>query len=518
MSYRTATIPVVLLASVFGFAAVPASAQKSKDTLRVSVYQPIAIIDAIFDPQPQTNMFDRVVFDALVNYDVENRKYVPGLAESWKRIDPLTMEFKLRKGVKFHDGSDFDADDVVYTFAFVRDPKVKFRFKGTRFGAYDKITKIDKYTVRIKTKKPFAGLLSRLTTSPPIYPSDYHSKLENKKAFGKKPIGTGPYKAVQVSSSKGIILVRNEDYKHGNVGKPAGNIKRIVITEVPSAQTQVARMMTGQQDLMYEVTKDVSEFLAKNPALNITVKPTIRFIYFMPDAANRSKIGVFKDKRVREALMMGIDRKAIAKALLPKSIAEMPLQKAMCHSWHVGCVVELDPPSYNPEKAKKLLAAAGHPKGFKLALTTWGSSIQTAEAIAGQLRRIGITASVDKLSIGGFVKKRAQGKVQAFVSLWDNAGGLPDVDSTAGFFYLPGSRNYNHNKMLSKLVLDARYEIDPKKRETLYKKLFDTATKERYSMPVVPIAAIVAHSKELIVPMGGPKKSEGFMFNLLKWK
>ncbi len=166
-------------------------------------------------------------------------------------------------------------------------------------------------------------------------------------------------------------------------------------------------MMTGQQDIMYQVPKDIADFLANNPDLAVTTRPSIQFIYFIPDAADRSGIGVFKDKRVREALMMAIDRKAIANALLPKEIADMPLQKSMCHEWHVGCAASLSPPEFNLAKAKKLLAEAGHPNGFKIALTTWGPSVQAAEAIAGQLRRIGVNASVDVQSVGGFVKKRA---------------------------------------------------------------------------------------------------------------
>ncbi|MGE3646660.1 MAG: ABC transporter substrate-binding protein [Beijerinckiaceae bacterium] len=506
----------VSLLGACALSVLPAAAQKSKDTLRVGVYQPISVVDGVFDPHPQTNLMDRMVFDFLLTYDADQRKYMPGLAESWKRIDPLTMEFKLRKGVKFHDGSEFDADDVVYSFDFVTDPNVKFRFKDTTYGNIDKATKIDKYTVRVKTKKPFAAFESRLANSPPIFPSDYHSKLEAKNFFGRKPIGTGPYKAVEVTPSR-VVLEKNPEYKHGNSGKPAGKIGRIEIAHVPDAQTQVARMMTGQQDLMYQVPNDIAQFLKQNPDIEITTIPSIQFIYFIPDAADRSGVGVFKDKRVRQAVMMGIDRKAIAKALLPKEIADMPLQKSMCHEWHVGCKATLSPPEYNVEKAKKLLAEAGHPNGFKLALTTWGPSVQTAEVVAGQLRKIGIDASVDKQSIGGFVKKRASGKVQAFVSLWDNGSGQPDVDSTAGFFYLPGSRNYAGDKALTKLVLDGKFELDLTKREATYQKLFDTVTAEGYGMPIFPIPAITAHTMSLNVPTHGTKKPEGVVVNRLSW-
>lgn len=494
-----------------------ASAQKSQNTLRVGVYQPMSIVDSVFDPGPQTDLISRMVFDSLLTYDSDNRKYLPGLAESWKRIDPKTIELALRKGVKFHDGSEFDADDVVYTFNFVTDPNVKFRFKDTAYGYIDKAVKVDKYTVRLVTKEPYAAIESRLAYSPPIFPSDYHSKLANKSQFGHNPIGTGPYKASEISATK-IVIVKNPEYKHGNAGKPAAKIGRIVISHIPDTQTQVANMMTGAQDLMYQVPKDTAEFFSNNPDLAVTTIPSVQFIYFMPDAADRSGIGVFKDKRVREALMHAIDRNGIAKAFLPKQIADLPLQKAMCHEWHPGCVSSLNPPEHNLEKARKLLAEAGYPNGFNLTLTTWGPSIQTAEAIAGQLRKIGVNATVDINSVVGFVKKRAQGKVQAFVSLWDNGSAQVDVDSTAGFFFLPGSRNYNHNKELSKLVLAGKRELDANKRAEIYRKLFDTVTSERYAMPVVPIPAVTAHRKTLVVPVTGTKKPEGFMFNLLHWK
>lgn len=147
-----------LLAATFLCSAAlsPAMAQKAKDTLRVGVHQPISVIDAIYDPQPQSNLMDRVVFDTLVAFDADKRELAPSLAESWTQIDPLTVEFRLRKDVKFHDGQPFDADDVVYTVNFILDPASRFRFKETRFGAIASAEKVDQYTVRIKTKQPLA--------------------------------------------------------------------------------------------------------------------------------------------------------------------------------------------------------------------------------------------------------------------------------------------------------------------------------------------------------------------------
>lgn len=495
----------------------PALAQKAKDTLRIGVYQPIATVDGIYDPQPQANLIDRVVFDGLVDYDSEQRKVVPGLAESWKRIDDRTVEFKLRQGVKFHDGSEFDADDVVYTIKFVMDPSSKFRLKETRFGEFESVEKVDKYTVRLKTKTTYAPLLNRLTTVLPIYPSDVHGKLADKSTFGRHPIGTGPYKAVEVSPSK-VVLVKNPDFKQVSVGQQEAKIGRIEISVVPDAQTQVARMMVGDQDMMYDVPTDIAEMMRPNPAIEITVLPSISFTYLMLDAADRTKIGHFKDKRVREAVMRAIDRKALVKALQPEKIAAMPLQQSMCHPWHIGCASTTSPPEFDLAKAKELMKEAGKADGFDLTLTTWGASRPVAEAVAGQLRRIGIRAKIDNLTVGAFVRKRAAGELPAYIVVWDNGGGNPDVESTAGFFYEPGSRNYNHDEELAKLAAQAKAELDLKKREEIYKRIFDKANLERYSMPVTPLGSVIAHSKDVKIPESGTKKPEGFMFNLLSWK
>ncbi|MDT2021082.1 ABC transporter substrate-binding protein [Methylocella sp. CPCC 101449] len=501
-----------------GLSPLPALAQKAKDTLRIGVYQPISIVDSIYDPQPQTDLITRSVFDTLVQYDAHKRQILPGLAESWTFVDDKTIEFKLRQGVKFQDGSDFDADDVVYTINFVMDPASKFRFKEARFGLFESVEKVDQYTVRLKLKQPFAPILARLTTTLPIYPSDVHSKLADKALFGRNPIGTGPYKVTMVDPSKGVVLEKNPYFKEVNLGQPAGKIGRIVIAPVPDQQTQLAKMMIGDQDLMYDVPSDIAGMMQSNPAIEISVRPSVSFTYLMLDAADRSGFGKFKDIRVREAMFRAIDRKALVNALQPKDIAALPLQQAMCPPQIMGCASSIDPPGYDLAKAKQLLKEAGQPDGFNLTITTWGAAQPVAEAVAGQLRKVGINASIDTLTSTGFVTKRAAGQLQAFIVLWDNGGGSPDVESTVNFMYEKGDRNYNQDPQLEDLQKQSQTEMDPKKREALLKRIFDRATSERYSMPITPLASVIAHSAEVKIPTGGTLKPEGFLFNLLAWK
>ena len=514
-TFTSLAVTGAMISGVSAFLVGSAFAQKSKDTVRFGLYQPIKILDRIYNPHPETNLTAPAVFDMLLFYDAEKRIYKPQLATSWKRINKLTMEFSLRKGVKFHDGSDFDADDVVYMVKFVTDPKTKFRFKGSRFGWIASVEKLDKYTVRFKSKRPYAPILSRLATGLSIYPSSVHGALKVKSDFGRNPVGTGPYKVTKVDPNKGIFFERNENYYNG--GKPAGIVKKLIARPIPDKQTQIAELMAGGLDIMYNVPKDQGENLAENPNFSISVTPTVSFVYVLFDSADRSGFGHFKNKKVRQAVLHAIDRKALVKALVPSQLHGQPLQRAICHDWHVGCVSSVPPIKHNLAKAKKLLAEAGLPNGFDVEITTWGPSRQIAIAVSGQLRKVGIKAKIDSLKIGGFVKKRARGKVQMFVSLWDNGGAAPDVDVTAGFFFMKGSRNYMGDKELTAAHAAGQVTFDLNKRKAVYQAAFDRVNDQAYMMPLVPLPVVLAHTKEIVVH-GGHKNPEGFELNRVSWK
>jgi peptide/nickel transport system substrate-binding protein len=497
--------------------AFTAHAQRAQDTVRVAVYQPVPIVDPIYNPSPETSLVANPVFDSLVHFDAEKREYRPLLAKSWERKDAKTIEFKLREGVKFHDGSAFDADDVAYSFEAYMDPKNNFRFKDNRFGWIEKVEKIDPFTIRITSKESFAPFLSRLTANIPIYPENVYRPLENKGDFGRKPVGTGPYRVVSFDPAKGeVVYERNDDYAMKDV-RAAGHIKKIVLSSIPDQQTQIAKLLSGGLDIVFGVEPDAIPSLRANPNLAVSVERTVSFTYIQFDVKNRSGIDVFKDKRVREALLMAIDRPGLVKAFVPQEHWNDKLQQSMCYEWHIGCASSLEPVKYDPVAAKKLLTEAGYPNGFDLALTTWGPSRRVAEAVAGQLRKIGVNAKVDSSTLGIFVQKRADGKIQTQVSLWDNGVAQPDIESTMSFFYQPSSRDAIGDPVLAKAVEDGQVELDPKKREAIYKAAFDRVTAERYSMPLVPNAAIVAHDKNLKL-LEGHKSPEGYELNYLEWK
>ena len=196
-------ITALALTVATGFAA---HAQRAQDTVRVAVYQPVPIVDTIYNPSPETSLVANPVFDSLVHFDAAKREY----RRCWQNRGNVwirrSVEFKLREGVKFHDGSAFDADDVMYSFEVFMDPEVQFSFKDNRFGWIEKVEKIDPFTVRIVSKEVVRTVSSRLTANIPIYPENIYRPLEIKGDFGRKPVGTGPYRVVSFDPAKGEVV------------------------------------------------------------------------------------------------------------------------------------------------------------------------------------------------------------------------------------------------------------------------------------------------------------------------
>lgn len=484
---------VVAAIGIIALTAGPqALAQKSKDTFRSAFRSPIRGLSYYYDPKPDTVFEQSAVFDGLVAYDEKAGKFEPLLAKSWKRIDAKTIEFELRDDVKWHDGEKFDADDVVYTYRWLIDPKTRIRFK--RFwGWIESVEKLGPYRVRITAKRPTPFDLTRHAYLTAILPEHIHGKLKNKVDFGRHPVGTGMYKAIQVDANKGIILERNDQYRHGGKGKPASNIKRMVFRAIPDTGTQIAEFLAGNLDMIRDMNLEQGENLAKQPGVELTVGQGISYLYMAIDAKGRSGVKALTDSRVRKALMMAVDRDAILKYRVGNRKVAVP--KAMCWKIQAGCDFDVPLPEYDPAGARKLLAEAGYPNGLNLEITTFDNPTirGAAELVSGMLARIGVRAKVDARVIGAYRKKQASGKIQVIAAAWP-AGGFPDVSGTLGFiFSTPPSRDYHGDDTLRKMARRMNGIMDPVKRRALGKMVFNRATEMAYFIPLGPNPVNVVH-------------------------
>ncbi len=499
-------------AGSLALAALPVDAQKAVDTLRIGVRDAPSSILIYDDPQPEAAAMSRAVFEPLLDIDPKTGKLEPLLARSWSWPNDRTLELKLREDVKFHDGSPFDADDVVYTLNFLVDPKVNLRFKAN-YEWIDRAEKIDRYSVRILLKHPTPVALLRLAVTLAILPSDLHSKYSVPSDFGRKtPVGTGPYKVELTDLNRGVILARDPAHRHG--GGPAA-IGRVHFVPIADAQTQIAQLMTGGLDLVRVENKDQVDLLGSDPRFAVTATQGQTYVYMAMDAANRSGNQALSDERVRRALVQALDRETLAKNVLPGN-EEVKAIDALCFRFQQGCDFSTKPAPFDRAAAKSLLAQAGYANGFDVEITATPGQQQIAEAIAGELRKVGVRANVEPLTFAAYRKKQRDGRQQILVSLW-TSGGMPDASATTDFFFSGGPRDYWRDPDLTKIHQDGLAVLDDAKRRTLYRKLFDIANEKSYVTPISTRPTVLVHTRDLGVEKGslGPA---GFEVHRTRWK
>lgn len=471
-----------------------AHANKADGVLRLAFSDPIEGIDQILDPKTETDFTDAAVFSRLLHYDPDTKSYKGELAESFKLIDPVTLEFKLKTGITFHDGSPFGADDVVYTVNYLADPRNKFRLK-TRFSFLKNAEKVDDRTVLVHMNKPYGPALARFASSLPIYPAAAHGALKDKADWGRHPIGTGPYRAVSIDASKGIVLEAFKDYKVGTPPK----IKKIEIKPIPDSQSQLAELMTGGIDAVAANSLDMVQVATSNPSLVATSTHDLNFLYVLLDAKGRSGVKPLQDIRVRQAIFMALDRDALRKAVVAAGKDAEQLNR-ICFGIQIGCPEGGKPPAFDPAAAKKLLADAGYANGFKVEITAFDAVRKAAEAIAGYLRAIGIEASVDSQTMAGYRQKQSGGKIQILVHSYSH-GGLPDAGYALDFFYGAADLDYAGDAKLKELSVQANSATDLALRQAAMKSAYDRIESESYIMPISANPTVFIHTKDVELDM-----------------
>ena len=236
------------VAGALGFA--PAQAQKAQDTLRVAWRDAIPNVDFYYNSIRTGLVVSHHVWDTLIYRDPESFQMKPLLATSWKYLDDTTLEFELRPGVVFHDGSRFTADDVVYTItSLLTDKQVSV---PSNYSFIEGVEKIDDLHLRIKLKRVFPAALEYFSMVLPIYPKAYRERVGGD--FSKMPVGTGPYKVTKVDGVTQIDMERNDAYFDGPKGKPS--IRRITIKEVADATGELTQILGGQADWIWQFSPD----------------------------------------------------------------------------------------------------------------------------------------------------------------------------------------------------------------------------------------------------------------------
>src|SRR6266436_6353182 len=349
---RAATLGSVLLLVSALFTPADLAAQTKDDTIVYAIQSDMQNWDPPNSVLRESIIMGYNVFDHLAARDLKTGKVGPSLAVSWKSVDDTTWEVKLRKGVKFHDGTPFTAKDVKASFDRVLNPENKLTARGNH-AKIKSIEVVDDLTARFKTDGPYPLFVERLTAQ--VMESEKVIKEKGHEWMQENPVGTGPYKLVKWSKKQEHLLMRNDDYWGP---KPAFKYVRIRI--IPEQATQLAELISGGVDVIKAVPPDQMDVINKSGAARTSTSPILRTAMLQLDQAGRTGPNPFTDRRVRQAANLAADHDAIIKHVL-NGLGDRVATAVnpMAFGWDAG----LKPYKQDLDRAKKLLAEAGYPSG-----------------------------------------------------------------------------------------------------------------------------------------------------------
>ena len=380
--------------------------------LSIALGGDVTSIDPHFHNLTPNNNIGAHVFDALVMKDASGR-IKPGLAESWRAVDDLTWEFRLRKGVKFHDGSDFTAADVAFSLDRVPNvPNSPSPFTTYTKQVTEKIV-VDPYTLLLRSAAPYPQMPSDMSTVLIVSSKAAAGATTGDFNSGKATIGTGPFKFVRWQKGDRIELARNDAYWGRK--SPWDKVTFRIITSDP---TRVASLLAGEVRAIENVpTNDLAK-LGSNKDLNLFRTVSVRLMYLHLDTA-RDKTPFATDKsgkpldknplrdlRVRRAMSKAINRQALVERVMEGAAAATG---QLMPEKFFGYIPAIRTEPYDPEGARRLLAEAGYPDGFGLTLhapnNRYVNDEQIAQAIAQMLTKAGIQTRVDAMPSSVFFSR-----------------------------------------------------------------------------------------------------------------
>ena len=500
----------------------------AKNTLRWASQGDALTLDPYAQNEGPTIAMNLTIMEPLVRND-ENLKFEPSLAESWKILEPTVWEFKLRKGVKFHDGDTFDADDAVFSIDRARSKNSDYK---SQIASIKEVKKVDDHTVHIVTSGPNPILPNQLVTIAMMSKQwaekhdvkdvqDYKNKQETYAV--RNANGTGPFKLQLREPDVRTILVKNEDW-WGLKQNPT-NIDEIVYTPIANQATRVAALLSGELDFLLDPPlQDIARIKAA-PGLKVKSTPQNRTIFLGMDvgspelrSSNVKGKNPFADAKVRQAVYQAIDIKAIQQKVMRGDAEPAGI---ITPSFVNGWTKELDQrPPFDAEASKKLLSEAGYPNGFEVKLDCpndrYINDEAICQAVVGMLGKVGIKTALDAQSKSLHFPKLQNKKSDFYMLGW----GVPTLDSHYVFSFLYktngtwNSTGYS-NPEVDKLTSEMDQEIDIEKRNQMIAKAWEIVKKDGVYAPLHHQVITWAMRDKLDMPII-PNDSPQFRYATMK--
>ncbi len=497
-------------------AALLAAGAQAQNNLSIAFADPISSAD----PQLNNHAGDRSLalhfWDSIIN-SRDGGKLEPALAASWRALDDRTWEFKLRSDIKWQDGTPFTADDIVFSFQRARAVPGSVASYAGALRTVESTTAKDAHTVIVKTNTPNPMLPLDIAS---IYIVSKHvgekSKTEDYNA-GRAVVGTGPYKLVSYTPGDRSVFERSPSY-YGT--KPLWD--KVTYRFINNGAARTAALLAGDVDVIDKVAVTDVEKLRKTPTVSVYTYPGLRVLPLQPtfragpsefitdNAGKPLDKNPLLDQRVRQALSIAINRKALVDRVLQGTVTE-------ANQWMpkgtFGYNPEVKDIAFNPEQAKKLLAEAGFPQGFQISIHVPGDRYpqapESVQAVAQFWTRVGVKTKVEVMPWAVYSAKATKNEFAVSVIAWGNGTGeagygllqtLATNDPKRG----RGANNWGRysNESVDKALDAATVEFDARRREAMFRHSVKLVTDDVGHIPLFHYQNIWAAKKGLkVVPL-----------------
>lgn len=475
---------------------LPAGAQ----TLTIGAGAPVTSMDPHFHNLGPNNALTMHIFDRLIERDGRARPH-PSLATAWRVVSDTVWELDLRQGVTWHDGRPFTADDVVFTFARVPNvPNSPGGFGGF-LRAITRVEVLNPHRIRLHTSAPHPLMPLDLASVSIIARHAAEAAATEDFNQGRAAIGTGPYRLLAYRPGDRVEMARNDAWFAGP--EPWARVSyRMLLNDA----SRTAALLAGDVDLIEQIpTSDLAR-LRREPRVTVTEIPSLRTVFLAPDYSREgAPPGVtdhagqplagnpFRDPRVRQALSLAINRDALVDRVMEgaaTSTAQWLPEGAFGHNPAVR------PDRFDPDAARRLLAEAGFPDGFRLTLATpndrWPNDARLSQAVAQMWTRIGVRTAIDAMPWTAFVGRRVRLEYGMQLASWGSSTGeasnfLVNIVATNDRQRLTGANNNARytNPFFDRFIAQASATMDEERREAMWKDAVAMFAEER---PVIQLA------------------------------